>query len=114
MPESRNLHILWTNDNLTTSLFMVMQYSINSMTYKLWDSVTVILWGAPVALTAGNEVIQEEIKVAQHVGVKFSACISCARRLDAVEKLESLGIEVIPWVEPFTQMVKDGEPIIYV
>jgi len=114
MPESKKVHILWTNDNVDTSRFMVLFYSTNSMTHNLWDDVTVIVWGAPVKLIAENSAIQEEMKMAQHVGVKFSACLSCARKFGVVEKLAELGVEVIPWVEPFTELVKNGETVIYV
>ena len=108
-----DLHILWTNDNPVTSQLMVLFYATNSLTNRLWESVNVILWGASVKMVVENEMIQEEIKTAQHVGVKFTACTSCARRLGAVERLEELGIEIFPWTEPFTDLVKNGEKLIY-
>jgi len=114
MPEQKKSYILWTNDNENTSRYMVLFYATNAMTHGLWDDITVILWGAPVKLAAENPAIQEEIKIAQHVGAKFSACLSCARKFGVVEELEALGIEVIPWVEPFTELVKANETIIYV
>jgi len=114
MAKSQDLHILWTNDNVDTSLHMVLFYATNSMTHRLWDHVTVILWGATVKLAAENERIQEEMKLAQHAGVKFSACMSCARRLGIVEKLADLGIELLPWVEPLTDLIQSGEPLISV
>ncbi|MCL2216839.1 MAG: DsrE family protein [Defluviitaleaceae bacterium] len=113
MPEPRAVHILWKDASIETSRFMVLFYATNSKMNNLWDNVTVILWGATVKLAAENEVIQEEMKVAQHVGVKFSACASCARRMGLTEKLEELGVEVVPWVEPLTDLIKNGEPIIY-
>ena len=114
MAKSKHVHILWTNDNLITSRLMVMMYATNSMAHGLWDNVTVILWGATVKLAAENEVIQEEIKLAQHVGVKFSACTSCARQLGMTEKLEGLGVEISPWVEPFTELMQGGKAVICV
>ena len=114
MPKSKQVYILWTNDNLNTSQLMVMMYATNSMAHSLWDSVTVILWGAPVKLMAESEIIQEEMKIAQHVGVKFSVCVNCARRLGVAKKLEELGIEIAPWVEPFTELLQNGETVIYV
>ena len=113
MTDSKSVHVLWSNDNLITSRLMVLMYATNCMTHSLWDSVTVILWGAPVKLAAENEMIQEELKVAQHAGVKFSACVSCARQLGVIEKLEALDIEVVPWVEPFNELVKSGMPVVY-
>ena len=114
MSEPSKLHILWTNNDVLTSQLMVIFYATTSMVNKLWDSVTVIIWGAPVELVAESEVIQDEIRAAQNVGVKFSACTSCANRLGVVEELEGLGIEVTPWAEPFTKLVKNGEAIVYV
>ena len=112
MAESRTLHILWTNDNLDTSQHMLMMYATNSMLKGWWDNVTVIIWGATAKLVAENEGIQERLKIAQHAGVKFSACIACATIFDVVGKLEALDIEVIPWGPPLTDLLQNGEKLI--
>ena len=112
MTENRHLHILWTNDNMNTSQYMVFMYATNSMLNCWWDSVTVIIWGATAKLVATNEVIQERIRMAEHAGVKFSACIACARELGVIEKLESLGVEIIPWGPPLTEILQNGDPLI--
>jgi len=90
-----------------------MFYATQSMVHKHWDDVTIILWGAPVKFITESDIIQGELEIAQHAGVKFSACVSCARKFGVVDKLEELGIEVTPWTEPFTNLVKNGEPVIY-
>ena len=110
--ESKALHILWTNDNMDTSQFMVMMYATNAMLKGWWDSVTVIIWGATAKLTAENEAIQERVKLAQHAGVKFSACIACARQLGVIDELEALGIEVIPWGPPLTELLQNNGKLI--
>jgi len=112
MAKSNALHILWTNDNMDTSRFMLMMYSTNSMLNRWWDGVTVIIWGATAKLVAQDETIQEYLKLAQHAGVKFSACISCARQLGVIDELEALGIEVIPWGPPLTAIIQNGDPLI--
>ena len=112
MTDLKELHILWTNDDLDTSRFMVMMYATNSMLKGWWDSVTVIIWGATAKLVAENEDIQEHIRIAQHAGVKFSACIACARQLQVIDELEALGLEVIPWGPPLTEIIQEGKPLI--
>ena len=112
MAEGKKLHILWTNDNMDTSQYMVFMYATNSMLKGWWDSVTVIIWWATAKLVATNEVIQERIKMAEHAGVKFSACIACARELGVIQELESLGLEIIPWGPPLTEIIQDGDPLI--
>ncbi len=106
------LYILWTNADLDTSRFMVMMYAKNSLLRGWWEQVTVILWGATAKLTAENPIIQEEIKLAQHTGVRFSACVACARQLGVIPQLEALDIELIPWGEPLTGLLKNGEKLI--
>lgn len=113
MPGSKTLYILWKDGSVETSRYMVLFYATNSLMNHLWENITVILWGAPVKLAVENEAVREEMKVAQHVGVKFSACASCARRLGVTEELEALGVEVVPWVEPLTELIKNGETILY-
>ena len=112
MPESKKLHILWTNDNLDTSQSMLMMYATNCMLYQWWDEVTVIIWGAPARLVAENEAIQERVKIAQHAGVKFSACVGCARQLGVEKELEAFGIEMIPWGQPLSELLQNGEKVV--
>lgn len=112
MEDTNTLHILWTNADLDTSRLMVMMYAKNSILRNWWENVTVIVWGATARLAAENPDIQEEIKAAQQAGVKFSACIACARELGVVDKLEALGIEVISWGPPLTALLKNNERLI--
>lgn len=112
MEEKNTLYILWTNADLLTSQYMVMMYAKNSILHSWWENVTVIIWGATAKLVAENAVIQEEIKLTQNIGVKFSACVACARQLGVVTQLESLGIEVISWGPPLTDILKNNEKLI--
>ena len=110
--ERKTLHVLWTNDNIDTSQYMMFMYTTNSMLKGWWDNVVVIIWGATAKLVAKNEVIQERLKMAQHAGVKFSACVSCARELGVIEDLEAINIEIIPWGQPLTELIQNKEPLI--
>jgi hypothetical protein len=112
MEEKNTLYILWTNDDLLTSQHMVMMYAKNSIIRGWWEKVTVIIWGATAKLVAENAIIQEEIKINQNVGVKFSACVACARQLGVVSQLEALGVEVISWGPPLTELLKSNEKLI--
>ena len=62
------LFILWTNADIITSDKMVMMYATNSMLEHWWDEITVIIWGATAQLVSENAMLQEKIKIAQHVG----------------------------------------------
>lgn len=112
MEKSNRLYILWTNADILTSDKMVMMYSTNSMINQWWDDVTVIIWGATVKLVAENDLIQNKIKNAQHVGVQFSACKACADELGVSDKLIELGIEVLYWGEGLTDILKNEEKLI--
>ena len=84
------------------------------MLKRWWDNVTVIVWGATAKLLAENEMIQEQVKIAMKAGVKFSACVACASQLGVVETLEELGVEVISWGAPLTELIKEKAPLITV
>ena len=112
MNNTKKLHILWTNADIHTSQLMVMMYARNSMLRNWWDEVTVIIWGETAKLIAENHTIQEEYKMASYAGVKFSACIACAERLGVADKLRELEIEVIPWGEPLTDLLQNGEKLL--
>jgi hypothetical protein len=112
MGEANKLFILWTNADVITSDKMVMMYATNSMLHNWWDEVTVIIWGATAQLVAENAMLQDKIKIAQHVGVNFSACKGCADQLGVSEKLAELNIEVIYWGEGLTRVLKEHERMI--
>jgi len=114
MINDKTLYILWANADINTSLHMVLMYAENSLSHAWWDKVTVIIWGAPTKLIAENTSVQEEMKIAMENGVKFSACISCAKKLGVVEKLQELGIEVIPWGEPLTKILMENGKLLTV
>ena len=112
MEEKSDLYILWTNDNEITAEKMVFMYGINSKLQQWWKNVTIILWGAPVKLTAENRAIQKLIKEAKEAGVHLTACKACADQLGVTDILEDLDIEVIYWGEPLTKLLKDNEKLI--
>lgn len=112
MEQSNHLTILWTNADVLTSDKMVMMYATNAMLSKWWDAVTVIIWGATAKLAAENELIRTKIMLAQHAGVKFSACKACADQLGTTEQLLAQGIEVIYWGEGLTEILKNGEKLL--
>jgi len=112
--EKRELHLLWTNADIETSLYMVIMYATNSMAHRYWDEVTVILWGATPNLVAKNDAIQDAMRIAMNVGVQFSACISCAERYGVVDALRALGAQVVPWGEPLSELLRSGSPLLTV
>jgi len=93
---------------------MVMMYATNSMVHRYWDEVTVILWGPTPHLVATNDAVQDALRIGMNVGVRFSACISCAERYGVVDGLRALGIEVIPWGIPLSEILQDGSPLLTV
>ena len=111
MSEPNKLYILWTNADIITSEKMVMMYAINSKTKNWWEEITVIIWGATAKLVSENAMIQEKIKLAQHVGVKFTACKGCADQLGVSEKLLELEIEITYWGEGLTDILKENEKL---
>ena len=112
MNDNRKLYILWTNSNVNTSRMMVMMYARNAMLHNLWDNITVIIWGDTARLVATDLIIQEEIRLAKQAGVHFSACIACAINLGVREDLELLGLELISWGVPLTEILQENNNLI--
>jgi hypothetical protein len=112
MSESKKLYILWTSADLIVSEKMVMMYGINSKINYWWDEVTIIIWGASAILAAENELIQEKIKEAIHVGVNVSACKACADQLGVSDKLVELGVEVKYWGKHLTEILTENEKLL--
>ncbi len=112
MAEKSHLYVLWTNDNPETAEKMVFMYTINSLLQDWWDEVTLIVWGATPLLVSENAGIQAKLKEALEAGVHVTACKACADQLGVTETLEGLGIEVIYWGVPLTELLKNNEKLI--
>lgn len=112
MSDSNHLYILWTNDNPVSAEKMVFMYAINALLKNWWDKVTLIVWGAPAKLVSEHAGIQEKVKQALDVGVHISACKACADQLGVAEDLEKLGIEVLYWGQPLTEILKNKKHLL--
>ncbi len=114
MSDSKHLYVLWTNDNPITAEKMVFMYTINSLIHGWWEKVTLIVWGATTKLVSENKEIQKQIKEALKAGVHVTACKACADQLGVSADLENLGVEVIYWGVPLTDILKNEEKLLTV
>ena len=112
MSDNKHLYVLWTNDNPVTAELMVFMYTINAVLNNWWDEVTLIIWGAPVQLVVDNPDIKKKVKEALDAGVHVSACKACAEQLGASNDLKKLGIEVIYWGRPLTEILKNNKNLL--
>ena len=112
MAKKKHLYVLWTNDNPITAEKMVFMYTINSLLKGWWEKVTLIVWGAPTKLVSENSNIQSKVKEALEAGVHITACKACADQLGVTDDLERLGIEVIYWGVPLTEILKNNEKLL--
>lgn len=110
--DDNTLYILWTNADPVTANLMVFMYAENSMRYQKWDDITIIVWGATTKLVAEDLQIQERIRKLQEMGVHFSACITCAEELGVTEKIRSLGIDLVKWLNPMTELLKGNKKLL--
>ena len=112
--DDNSLYILWTNADPVAANLMVFMYAENSMKYQKWDAITIIVWGATTKLAAEDPVIQERIKNLQELGVHFSACITCAEELGVTDEIRSLGIDLVKWLNPLTELLKVNKKLLTV
>ena len=108
------LYILWTNADPITANLMVFMYAENSMKYQKWEAITIIVWGATTKLVAEDPTIRERIKKLQDLGVHFTACITCAEELGVTEEIRSLGIDLVKWLNPLTELLKENKKLLTV
>lgn len=110
----RDLFILWTNADVITAKLMVFMYAENACKQKLWDNIMIIIWGSTAKLAAENKAVQEKINELQEMGISFSACVTCAKELDVEDDLKELGIDLVKWLHPMTEIVKGHKNMITV
>ena len=112
--DDENLFILWTNADALTAKLMVFMYAENSVKQEKWKEVMIVIWGATVKLVAENAEIQEAIKRLQGIGIKFSSCVTCVKELGLEKEIGALGIDMVKWLNPLTEVIKSGRKLITV
>ncbi|MGD8779420.1 MAG: DsrE family protein [Ignavibacteria bacterium] len=108
------LLILWTNDNIGTSMNMILMYAENSMLHGWWKNITLLIWGSPAKLVSENPGIQNYIQTILEAEVRVIACKQCAENYNVVDKLEKQSIEVFYTGEFLTDWIKDDKKLITV
>lgn len=112
--DENSLYILWTNADPVAADLMVFMYAGNCMRYHKWEKVTIIVWGATTRLAASDPQIQQKIKELQELGVHFSGCITCAEELGVVDEIRALGIDLVKWLNPLTELLKGNKKLLTV
>lgn len=110
--ENQELLILWTNDNIGTSINMVLMYAENAKINGWWTDVTVLIWGSTAKLVAENQEIQNYIRAILSEKVRVIACRQCAENYNVVENLEKLKIEVFYTGQFLTDWLKGNKKLI--
>jgi hypothetical protein len=112
--ENDNLLILWISADKDVAEKMVFMYAINSMKEKLWNEVTLLIWGPSAKLISEDESIKDQIKEMISMGVKVIACKQCADSYEVSKKLSEIGIDVFNTAIFLTVWMKAGKKIITV
>ena len=103
------LMVVWTSADPDVADKVCLMYTHAAKAYGWFAEVKLVVWGPSQRLLAGDPSIQAKVKAMQEDGVVVEACIACARKLELVEQLEALGIEVKGMGVPLTEALKDPD-----
>ncbi len=112
--EDDNLLILWISVDKDVAEKMVFMYAIDSMKEKLWNEVTLLIWGPSSKLISEDESIRGRLKEMISMGVKVIACKQCADSYGVSKELSEIGINVFNTGIFLTVWMKAGKKIITV
>jgi hypothetical protein len=112
--DNDNLLILWICGDKDVAEKMVFMYAINSIKEKLWNEVTLLIWGPSSKLISEDESIKDQIKEMTSIGVKVIASKQCTDSYGVSNKLSEIGIDVFNTGIFLTVWMKAGKKIITV
>lgn len=108
-PPTGKLMVVWTSADPEVADKVCLMYTHASKAYGWFAEVTLVVWGPSQRLLVEDPEIQAKVKSMQEAGINVQACIACAKKLDLVEELEALGVEVRGMGVPLTEALKDPE-----
>ena len=103
------LMVVWTSADPDVADKVCLMYTHAAKTYGWFAEVTLVVWGPSQRLLVGDPTIQAKVKAMQDDGVVVEACVACARKLELVDELEALGIDVKGMGVPLSEALKDPE-----
>ena len=104
---SGKLMVVWTSGDPDVADKVCLMYTHAAKAYGWFAEVTLVVWGPSQRLLAGDPTIQAKVKAMQEDGVVVQACVACARKLELVEELEALDIDVKGMGVPLSEALKD-------
>ena len=103
------LMVVWTSADPDVADKVCLMYTHAAKVYGWFAEVTLVVWGPSQRLLVGDPTIQAKVKAMREDGVVVEACVACARKLELVELLEALDIDVKGLGVPLTEALKDPE-----
>ena len=103
------LMVVWTSGDPDVADKVCLMYTHAAKKYGWFAEVHLVVWGPSQRLLVGDPTLQTKVKAMQEDGIVVEACVACARKLELVEELEALGLEVRGMGVPLTEALKDPE-----
>ena len=103
------LMVVWTSGDPDVADKVCLMYTHAAKAYGWFAEVTLVVWGPSQRLLVGDPLLQAKVEAMQADGVVVEACIACARKLELVEELEALDIDVKGMGVPLSEALKDPE-----
>jgi len=101
------LMVVWTSADPDVADKVCLMYTHAAKKYGWFAEVRLVVWGPSQRLLAGDPALQAKVKEMQADGVIVEACIACATKLDLVDTIREMGIEVRGMGVPLTEALKD-------
>ena len=101
------LAMVWTSGDPEVAHRMALMYSHAAKTAGWYEDVRLIVWGPSSRLLAADKDLQAKVKAMMADGVVVQACLACADSYGVTDNLRELGIEVLYYGKPLTDLSKD-------
>ena len=106
--------VVWLSSEKRSAADMALLYLRESMLAGAWQDAELWLWGPPVETAAKDAELQEELSLAQSVGVRVSACLDCAARYGVCGALTRSKIAVRPLSAALTEALRQHMPLLFI
>lgn len=101
------LTVVWTSADPDVADKVCLMYTHAAKKYGWFAEVHLIIWGPSQRTFVGDPNLQAKVREMQEDGVVVEACVACARKLNLVEAITKLDIEVKGMGVPLTEALKD-------
>nr|MBD3623730.1 DsrE family protein [Sunxiuqinia sp.] len=106
--KKNNIVVLWTSGDPEVAEKVCLMYTEAAKKNRWFEQVALVVWGPSAKLLSENQMLQDEIRTIQDLGVQVEACKRCTDIYGVTDQFKKMNIDVKGMGDELSNYLKEG------